>query len=119
MTLAVDGDGPLLHRLEQRGLRFRRGAIDFIRQDEIGEYRTRSKRELLSAREQRDAGDVGGHQVRGELDAHEPHVERERERAHEQRLGRAGNALEQDVPAREQADEHFERRRVLPQHHFA
>jgi len=43
MTLSVHGDGPFLHRLEQRGLGLRRGAIDFIRQDEIREDRTGSK----------------------------------------------------------------------------
>jgi len=73
----------------------------------------------MGSGEQRDAGDVGRHQVRGELDAAEPHVERERQRPDEQRLGGARHALEQDVAAREQADEHLERRRLLSQHHCA
>ena len=52
--------------------------------------------------------DVGRHQVRRELDARELQVQHVRERMHQARLADAGNALEQDVPAREQA--HHRRR---------
>ncbi len=118
MTLAVDRDGPLLHRLEQRRLRLGGRAVDLVGEHEIRKDGPRPKGELLRSGEQRDARDVGRHQVGRELDTHETHVERERERAHQQRLGSPGDALEQDVPAREQADEDFESRRLLSQHHF-
>ena len=37
--LAVHGDAVLFHRLEQRGLRLARGAVDLIREEEIGHDR--------------------------------------------------------------------------------
>ena len=36
---AIDGDLPFLHRFEQRRLRARRGAIDFVHQQQVGEHR--------------------------------------------------------------------------------
>ncbi len=47
------------------------------------------------------AGDVRGHQVGGELDALEAHVEHLRDRADHQGLGQPGHADQQDVAARE------------------
>ncbi len=37
--VAADGDRVFLHRLEQRGLRFRRGAVDFVRENHLREDR--------------------------------------------------------------------------------
>src|SRR5262249_41768829 len=34
---AVDGDLPLLHRLQERGLRARGGAVDLVHEQEVGE----------------------------------------------------------------------------------
>ena len=39
MPLAADRDLVLLHRLQQRGLGFRRGAVDLVGQDHVGEDR--------------------------------------------------------------------------------
>ena len=50
------------------------------------------------------AGDVAGHQVGGELHALEVQLQRRGERAHQQRLGDARHALEQDVAAAQQRD---------------
>ena len=63
------------------------------------------------------SGDVGGHEVGRELDALEPDVERQRERADEQRLGRPGDAFEQHVTAGEQAHHHLPGGGFLAQHH--
>ena len=52
------------------------------------------------------AGDVGGHQVGRELDACRLEVEAGGERAGERRLAEPGDALEQRVPAGDQADQH-------------
>ena len=41
VPLAADGDLPLLHRLEQRGLGLGRGAVDLVGQDDVGEDRAR------------------------------------------------------------------------------
>ena len=50
------------------------------------------------------AGDVGRHEVDGELDAVEAQVEGLRERADDERLPDAGDALDERVPAREEGD---------------
>ena len=39
VRLALDRDLPLLHRLEQRGLRARRRAVDLVRQEHVREDR--------------------------------------------------------------------------------
>ena len=114
---AIHSDGTLLHRLEQCGLCFRGRPVDLVGQHQIGKDRTRSERELASAAQERDAGDVGGHQVGGELDALELDVQRERQYAHQQRLGGSGHALEQHVTASEQADERLAGRRLLAEDH--
>ena len=53
------------------------------------------------------AGDVAGHQVRGELDAAEAHGQGLGERRNGQRLGQSRHADGQAVAAGEQADEHL------------
>ena len=42
VRLALDGDLALLHRLEQRGLRLRRRAVDLVGQQHVGEHRARA-----------------------------------------------------------------------------
>ena len=82
---------------------------------QIGEHRAGLK--LETARRiaiERDACHVGRHEIRRELDARETHAHRRRERAHEQRLRRAGHAFDQRVPAREKRDQNILDRRVLP-----
>ena len=61
----------------------------------------------------RRADEVGRHEVGGELDAAEAAAEDGGERAHGQRLGEAGHALEQHVAAGEQRDEQALEHRVL------
>ncbi len=72
----------------------------------------------MRAGEDRYAGDVGRHQVGGELEPLELDVEREREGAHEQRLGGPGHSLEQHMAARQQAHQHIARGGLLPQDHL-
>src|SRR6185437_5291711 len=77
----------------------------------------RTKRELVGAREHRDACDVRGHQVGSELDACVAHIQREGKGAYQERLGGARYSLEQHVAAREQTDHHVPERLVLSQDH--
>ena len=119
MRDAVRGDGALLHRLEQGGLGLRRRAVDFVGEHQVGEDRTRPEPEFVRAGQHRDAGDVRRHQVGRELDALELDVERQRQRTHQQRLGGAGDPLEQGVPPRQQADDDVARRGLLSQNHLA
>ena len=111
IRLAGRGHAVLLHRLEQRGLRLRRGAVDFVGEHDAGENRARLELEdALSGAvlflEQLRAGDVARHEIGRELDARERKFERLRERLDEQRLREAGHADQDDVAAGEdRADE--------------
>ena len=97
---------PLLHRLEQRGLRLRRSAVDLVGEQEVGEDRPGPELEVAVALvPDRRAGDVGGEQVRRELDAAEAEPARLGERARGQRLREPGHVLEQDVAVGEQAEQ--------------
>ena len=103
----ADRDADVLHRFEQRRLRLRRGAVDFVGQDDVREDRAGLELEERPAvrvlLDDVGADDVGRHQVGRELDARELQVEDVRERVHEAGLADAGDALEQHVAAGEQA----------------
>ena len=120
--LAGDGDLVLLHRFEQRGLRLRRRAIHFVREEQIGEDRPGEIFELQLAfalLEQLRADDVARHQIGRELDALETERQRLREAAHEQRLREARHADEQAVAARKKAHEQQPDDRLLADHDLA
>ena len=85
--MAAHGAGAFLHRFEQRGLRLGRSAIDLVRQHHVAEDRAVDKGPLtvpggeVFFNDVR-AGDVGGHQVRGELNSPERQAQRLRDGAH-------------------------------------
>jgi hypothetical protein len=106
-AVALDRDLPLLHRFEQRRLGLRRSAVDFIREHDVGEDGAGAQRKRAVPRIQHvSAGDVGGQQIRRELDAADRGSQGRREGFDERRLGDTGDPFEQHVPAREQRDEH-------------
>ena len=81
VVMAAHGDRELLHRLEQRGLRLRRRAVDLVREQHVREQRARHERPGAPARgdvlfDDVGARDVRRHQVGRELDS----LEREPER---------------------------------------
>ena len=49
MRRVLDRDLPLLHRLEQRGLRLRRRAVDLVAEEQVGEDRARPELEVARA----------------------------------------------------------------------
>jgi hypothetical protein len=66
----ADGDLAFLHRLEQRALDLRRGAVDLVGEDEVGEDGALLDEELrLLLVVDEGAEEVGREEVRGELDA--------------------------------------------------
>ena len=70
------GDLVLFHRLQQRALRLGRGAVDFVRQDQLREHRPGMELEGAAvAVEHRYADDVGRQQIAGELHALEAQTE--------------------------------------------
>ena len=115
--LALDGDLPLLHRLEQRGLGLRRRPVDLVGEQQPGEERARTElegRPALVVDER--AGQVGRQQVGGELRPPEVQPQGLREGPGGQGLAEAGEVLEQHVPARQDRAEHEGQRVALADH---
>ena len=97
---------PLLHRLQQRALHFCRGAVDFIREDEVAKNRPalRGEHALPWIIDER-ADEVRRQQVGRELNARKPRANRRAERLYRQRLREPRHAFHQHVAIGEQADE--------------
>ena len=106
---AEERDGALLHRLEHRGLRLRGGAVDLVGEEDVAEDRAGLEDHLAAAvrggLEDVRAEDVAGHEVGRELHALEVELQDVAHGLHERGLAEAGQALQQDVPAREDAGE--------------
>ena len=102
-----DGDGVLLHRFEQCRLRLRRRAVDFVREQDVGEDRPLLELELLLfvRRFKHDvrAEQVGRHQVWRELNPAEFQMQRVGERADEHRLAQPRHTFEQHMSTTDQA----------------
>lgn len=102
------GDAALLHGLQQGGLGLGGGAVDFIRQHDVGEDRAFLEDEgfcPVHFLEDGSARDVPGQQVRRELDAARRERQRPGEPLDQFRLAQAGQPFQQDVAARQHADE--------------
>ena len=106
MGFTVDGDLAAIHHLEQRRLRLGRGAVDFVGQNDVGENRAGLEHELLHVFVvDGDARHVTGQQVAGELHARERAIHRARQRIGQRCLAKARQVLDQQMPARGEADE--------------
>ena len=110
------------HRLEQRGLRLRRRAIDFVAEQDMAERRSRLKGELatpvLARQNHARAGDIGRHQIDGELNSVEAQIEREPQRLDQRGFAGAGDAFDQHVAAREQRRQQFLDRLLVADDHL-
>ena len=100
--LAGCSDVALLHRFEEGCLRLRRGPVDLVGQDDVCEDRSPHEAEDPLAGElvlldDLGAGDVGRHEVGGELDPVELQVQRLGERRDDQRLGESGHSDQEHV----------------------
>ncbi len=102
---AAGGDLALGHRLEEGGLDLGGRAVDLVDEDEVVEERAGEEVEAaLVGAEDLGAGHVGGHQVGRALDAGEVGVEAGGQGLDGAGLGEAGRALDEQVPAGEDAD---------------
>ena len=105
VALSGDRNMMLLHRLQQRRLRLRRRAVDFIGHQKLREDRSLDETERAAAArfvlEHFRTDDVGGHQVGRELDALGIKAENLAERIDEQRLGETWHTDQKCVAARE------------------
>ncbi len=117
VTDAVDGDLLLGHRLEQRALGARRRAVDLVGQQQLGKNWARMKSEsTVALLVDRYAQDVRWQQVGSELKALEIQPQRGGERARQRGLAEAGQILDQQMSAGQQAGERHIHLSRLAQH---
>ena len=115
VCLAADRDLALLHRLEEGRLHLRRGAVDLVGEDHVREERAAAQPELaVRLMEDQRPGDVGGKQVRGELDAREGELQRLRERRDRERLRQPRHAFDERVLLGDERNEKAVDQAVLP-----
>ena len=113
--LVADRDLVLLHDLEQRRLHLRRRAVDLVGEEEVAEHGTELGLERPLPRPVDPRPDeVGRHEVGRELDARERPAENAGRRLDGEGLREARHALDEQMPVREQADEHSLQHLVLP-----
>ena len=118
--LAVHRHLPLAHGFQQRALRARRGPVDLVGQHDIGEDRAAVESEFLRAAvEHAAAGNVGGKQVRSELDAAEFARYAPGHGLAGQGLAHAGHVFQKHVLARQQRHHRQPDDFVLAQHDLA
>ena len=90
----------------KRALHFGGRAVDFVGEDQVREKRAELGREFAAARIVNQRADqIGGQQVRRELQPLKTGLDGGRQRFDGQRFGQAGNAFEQDVAVGEQAEQ--------------
>ena len=100
------------HRLQQRSLRLRWRAVDFIGQHQVGKDRALDETETAYARllvffDHIGSDDIAGHEIGRELHAIETQIENLRKRAHHQRLRQSRHADHQAVTAAEERHENL------------
>ncbi len=104
--LAVYRHLPVAHRFEEGALGARRGTVDLVGEDDVGEDRARLEDEgALALVVDADAEQVAGQQVRRELDAVKGARQAAGDGLGQQRLADAGHVFEQEVAFGEQGDE--------------
>ena len=103
---AVDGDLALVHGFEQGGLGLGGGAVDLVGQQEVGEDGAGLELEGFGVGVvDGDAEDVAGQHVAGELQAMEAAGDGAGEGLGEGGLADAGDVLDEEMAARQEADE--------------
>ena len=114
VRVVADRDLALLHDLEERGLHLRGRAVDLVGEEEVAEHRPELgvERPFLRSVDAR-AHEIRRHEIRGELHARERAAEHAGRRLDRQRLREPGDALDEEVPLRQKADEHPLEHRVL------
>src|SRR5579862_3039946 len=105
-SLAVHRHLRFVHSFEERRLRARSSAVDFIGEHDVGENRAGTKLELARFRiVNAYAENVARQQVRSELDALECTVKRFRESLGQSGLANTRNVFNQQMAARKESDQ--------------
>src|SRR5213594_2879940 len=116
--LALQRRLAFLHRLEERGLGLRRGAVDLVRQEDVREDRAASEGEVARlAVEHVRPRDVRGQQVRRELDAAEREAQARREGFRDQSLRQPRDVFDQEMTVAEDRPEDAFQDRALADDH--
>ncbi len=108
----------LLHRLQQRGLRFGRRPVDLVGQQHLRKDRPSFKDHFAASGfgvflDDLRARDIAGHQVGRELNPPKRQVHRLGQRANHQRLGQPGHAFQQAMSPRQDRDQQLFDDRIL------
>ncbi len=104
--IAFDGDLAFLHSLEEGGLGAGGSAVYLVGEEDLGEDGAGSELELAVLLViEIGAGDIGGEEVGGRLDAAEGTAEGLSDGAGEHGFADAGDVLEEDVALAEDSDE--------------
>ena len=94
------------HRLQQGALGARRGAVDFVGQQNIGKHRPRQELELARLLvEDAETGDVAGQEVGRALHTGEVAADSPSEGFRQSRLSQSGQILQQEMTSGKQARE--------------
>ena len=118
--LGVDRDLAFLHGFEQGALGLGRSAVDLVGQHQLREHGAGVEVEAaLVAIVDGNPDHVGRQQVAGELDALVLQPQQPRQQMGQRRLADAGQVLDQQVAAGDQADQGQADGRVLAEQHFA
>ena len=110
-------DRPFLHGLQHRRLGLGRRSVDFIGQQQLRKDRTAAEDQrspLLSLLHHRGAGDVRGHQVRGELDPAEVQAQCGPQSSNQEGFAQPRNPFQQHMPACKQGGEDTFHHIILP-----
>ena len=107
MRDTIDGYRAFFHDLQQRGLRFAGGAVDFVAQKQVGVRRRALVIDELTALRliHRKADDIRRHHVRRELYAAVAQIDGAGERHGQRGFAHAGHVVQQDVPFGQQRGE--------------
>ncbi len=107
VTAVADGDLPLLHRLQQRGLHLGRRAVDLVRENQVVKQRPFTKLEGTFLRPvDIGAGQVRWQQIRRELQAMKVTLDTLGQNLDRPGLGQARCALDQQMAIAQQRDQH-------------
>ena len=105
VRLPGDRHLPLFHRLQQRRLRLRGGAVDFVNQDDLREHRAGPELEVRGLLvEHRNAGDITWKQVGSELQTPEAGAHRTGDALGEGGLANPGHVLNEQMALAQQRD---------------
>ena len=122
VTLARHRHITLLHGLQQRRLRAWAGAVDFVRHQKLREHRAVDEAECALAGvffQNFGTDDIGGHEIRRELDAFPIHAEHDAECLDQFGLCQTRHADQKSMSARQQRHQGLVDHGALAEDHFA